>query len=65
MDAETTASVFEKFYRARDVLKSHTGLGMGLYITSKIVTDHQGKIWVESTPGSGSTFYFTLPLATA
>ncbi|TSJ36372.1 sensor histidine kinase [Mucilaginibacter corticis] len=63
MSPETTASVFEKFYRARDVVKSHTGLGMGLYITSKIVTDHQGKIWVESKEGSGSTFYFTLPLA--
>lgn len=62
MDAETTVSVFEKFYRAKDVLKSHTGLGMGLYITSKIVSDHQGKIWVESTPGQGSTFHFTLPV---
>jgi signal transduction histidine kinase len=62
MTAETTASVFEKFYRAKDVLKSHTGLGMGLYITSKIVTDHHGKIWVESNEGNGSTFYFTIPL---
>ncbi|MCC8425565.1 sensor histidine kinase [Mucilaginibacter sp. UR6-11] len=63
MTAETTASVFEKFYRAKDVLKSHTGFGMGLYITSKIITDHRGKIWVESTEGNGSTFYFTVPLA--
>lgn len=63
MNSETMASVFEKFYRSKDVLKSHTGLGMGLYITSKIVTDHSGKIWVESGEGSGSTFYFTLPLA--
>jgi len=63
MTAETTASVFEKFYRAKDVLKSHTGLGMGLYVTSKIVADHKGKIWVESAEGSGSTFYFTIPLA--
>lgn len=62
MSAETTSSVFEKFYRARDVLKSHTGLGMGLYITSKIVNDHNGKIWVESTEGAGSTFHFTIPL---
>lgn len=63
MSLETQASIFEKFYRAKDVLKSHTGLGMGLYITSKIVTDHDGKIWVESTEGTGSTFYFSLPLA--
>jgi signal transduction histidine kinase len=64
MNAQTTASVFEKFYRAKDVLRSHTGLGMGLYITSKIVTDHQGEIWVDSAEGTGSTFYFTMPLAT-
>jgi len=63
MTAETMTSVFDKFYRAKDVLKSHTGLGMGLYITSKIVNDHQGKIWVQSTEGSGSTFYLTIPLA--
>jgi signal transduction histidine kinase len=65
MTEATTASVFEKFYRAQDVLKTHTGLGMGLYITSKIITDHKGKIWVESTEGSGSTFYFTIPLVKA
>lgn len=65
MTAETTSSVFKKFYRAKDVLRSHTGLGMGLYITSKIVTDHNGEIWVESTEGNGSTFYFTIPLAVA
>jgi signal transduction histidine kinase len=63
MSSETMASIFDKFYRASDVLKSHAGLGMGLYITSKIITDHQGKIWVESTEGIGSTFSFTLPLA--
>jgi signal transduction histidine kinase len=62
MTAETTASVFDKFYRAKDVLKSHTGLGMGLFITSKIITDHRGNIWVESNEGVGSTFYFTIPL---
>ncbi len=63
MTKETMTSIFEKFYRAKDVLKSHTGLGMGLYITSKIVTDHKGKIWVESEEGVGSSFCFTVPLA--
>ena len=56
-------SIFEKFYRNEDVLKSHTGLGMGLYVTSKIVTDHAGKIWVTSEEGVGSSFYFTIPIA--
>jgi signal transduction histidine kinase len=63
MAPETLGSVFDKFYRAKDVLKSHSGLGMGLYITSKIISDHLGKIWVESEQGSGSAFYFTLPIA--
>jgi len=58
-------SIFEKFYRAEDVLRTHAGLGMGLYIASKIVTDHGGKIWVESVEGKGSTFFFTLPYIAA
>jgi len=63
ISAHNMQSIFDKFYRAKDVLKSHTGLGMGLYVTSKIVTDHGGKIWAESEEGKGSAFYFTLPLA--
>jgi signal transduction histidine kinase len=54
--------VFDKFYRLEEVSKTHPGLGMGLYITSKIVSDHGGKIWAESIPGKGSSFIFTLPV---
>ncbi|MEO3405703.1 sensor histidine kinase [Mucilaginibacter sp. CAU 1740] len=61
MSADTMTSIFDKFYRAEDVSKTHAGLGMGLYITSKIVTDHGGKIWVESKENEGSTFHFSLP----
>ncbi|QEM12438.1 sensor histidine kinase [Mucilaginibacter sp. SMC90] len=61
MSADTMTSIFDKFYRAEDVSKTHAGLGMGLYITSKIVTDHGGKIWVESEEHKGSTFHFSLP----
>jgi len=65
MSAESMASVFDKFYRDKDVLRTHAGLGMGLYITSKIITDHQGKIWAKSVEGGGSTFYFAIPAQSA
>lgn len=61
MSAESLASIFQKFYRNKEVIGTHPGLGMGLYITSKIVVDHGGKIWAESEPGEGSTFHISFP----
>ncbi|RZJ63700.1 MAG: HAMP domain-containing histidine kinase [Flavobacterium sp.] len=61
MSKEVLGSIFEKFYRDKNVLATHPGLGMGLYITSKIVIDHGGKIWAESSEGAGSTFFFSIP----
>lgn len=55
--------IFEKFYAA-DNGQGETGVGLGLYIARQLVELHGGRIWVESTPGEGSTFRFTLPKGT-
>lgn len=55
-------SIFEKYYRTVGGRRTAEGSGLGLYISSRIIRAHGGKIWVESKKGKGSTFSFSLPV---
>lgn len=58
---EALERIFERFFKA-DRSRSGEGTGLGLSIARHIVNSHDGQIWAESTPGQGSTFYFSLPI---
>ncbi|NGM65125.1 PAS domain-containing sensor histidine kinase [Sphingobacterium sp. SGR-19] len=53
--------LFERYYRTDYRGTQYSGLGLGLYISAEIIKRHNGEIGVDSTPGEGSTFWFTLP----
>jgi PAS domain S-box-containing protein len=61
--AEHLAHIFDRFWQAREARKG--GAGLGLAFVKGVVEAHGGRIWVESTPGRGSTFFFTFPTALA
>lgn len=63
MSEDFQKNLFNRHWQAMET--STKGSGLGLYITKGIVEAHGGEIWVESEPGKGSRFYFTLPEAPA
>jgi PAS domain S-box-containing protein len=54
--------IFDKFYRGTNIDSEVEGSGLGLAIVKNIVENHQGRIWVESTLGKGSSFFIVLPV---
>jgi NtrC-family two-component system sensor histidine kinase KinB len=61
---EMQSRIFDKFVRL-DQGEATSGSGLGLAISKEIIRAHRGVIWLESEPGQGSTFTFTLPLASS
>jgi signal transduction histidine kinase len=60
IDPDRLGTIFDRF--AQGARPDRKGLGLGLYIARRIVEAHGGRIWAESQPGHGSTFYFALPI---
>ncbi|RZK39017.1 MAG: PAS domain S-box protein [Pedobacter sp.] len=61
IDAKHIDHLFDRYYRV-DNKSQISGFGIGLYLSSEIISRHHGEIWAESKLGEGSTFHFTLPL---
>jgi two-component system CheB/CheR fusion protein len=64
--AEDQEAIFDKFRQAADKARGNcVGTGLGLAICRQLVEKMGGRIWVESQPGKGSQFHFTLPIASS
>jgi signal transduction histidine kinase len=62
INKENQALIFDRFRQAdQTTTRKYGGTGLGLSITRQLIQMHGGDIWVESEPGQGSTFHFTLP----
>jgi signal transduction histidine kinase len=58
---EHKAKLFQRFWQGESTGRYYASTGLGLYLCRRIIENHGGKIWCESTFGQGSTFFFELP----
>jgi two-component system, OmpR family, sensor histidine kinase KdpD len=58
---EERLRIFDRFYRSPEAHHKAPGTGIGLSVTRRIAEAHRGRVWVESDPKTGTTFYFSLP----
>ena len=64
MSEEDLRQLFTPYFRSDDpAVRDQPGTGLGLTITRGLIEQHGGKVWVESAPGEGTTFHFTVPVA--
>ncbi|MEO6977520.1 MAG: ATP-binding protein, partial [Mucilaginibacter sp.] len=62
IDKEDIDQLFQRFFRVSKTALQYQGVGLGLYIASEIIKKHKGTFSIESEPGKGTTFCFSLPL---
>ena len=65
IDPGHLGKLFQEFSKVPSAFPTAQGAQLGLFITKSLVTMHRGTIWVESTPGAGTRFYFTVPVASS
>jgi signal transduction histidine kinase/HAMP domain-containing protein len=65
IDPDHVEKLFQEFSKVPSANPTAQGAQLGLFITKSLVTMHRGTIWVESKPGAGTRFYFTVPVASS
>jgi PAS domain S-box-containing protein len=58
---DNLTKIFDRYFRVENQELNFHGLGIGLFISMEIIQQHGGRLWAESEPGKGSTFYFSIP----